>query len=120
MKYLVNNYVDAFTEVIKKTPKKSVVENFIKLLKKTGDIKRLNKIVEAIDKKLVNKNGGKWVVVETARESASADKIRNKFSNKDHVEFKVNPELVAGTRVTINGEEELNNTLSSKLNKMFK
>ena len=79
------------------------------------------KIFEAIHKKLVNQKGGKWISVETARESASAEKLlKTKFSAKDHVEYSINQDLVAGTRITVNGEEELNNSLQSKLNKLFK
>ena len=60
--------------------------------------------------------------IETAREMSDSQNelLKHKFSNKDHVEFKINPELVAGVRITVNGEEELNNSLQNKLNKLFK
>lgn len=122
MKYSVNNYVNAFTQAIKEVPRGQAIEGFVKLLKKTGDIKNSKKILEAIHKKLVNEKSGKWVNVETAREISSAKMtlLKHKFSAKDHVDFEVNPELVAGVRITINGEEELNNSLQNKLNKLFK
>lgn len=120
MKYSVNNYVSAFAEAGKKIPQEKAIEGLAKLLRKTGDIKHSKKIIEAIHKKLVNKKGGKWVDIETARETDSLGLLKNKFSEKDYVEFWVNPELVAGVRITVNGEEELNNTLQNKLNKLFK
>jgi|SRR3989344_5274135 len=122
MKYSVNNYVSAFTEVIKKTPQESVVTSFVKLLKKTGDIKSGPKIIEAIHRKLVNSGGGNWVKIETAREISEKKnkELKNNFSKKDHIIFNANPELVAGVRITINGESELDNTLNNKLNKLFK
>lgn len=121
MKYTINNYVGAFTETVKKVSQERAVEGFVKLLKKTGDIKHSKKIIEAVYKKLVNEKGGKWVNVETARESAlKQEKLKYNFSEKDYIDFKINPELVAGIRITINGEEELNNSLQSKLNKLFK
>ena len=93
----------------------------VKLLKKTGDIKHFNKIVEAIHKKLVNEKGGKWINIETARESAlKKEKIKHNFSEKDYIDFKINPELVAGMRVTVDGEEELDNTLNQKLKNLFR
>ena len=120
MKYSVNNYVDAFVQTIKTAPHEAI-GGFIKLLKKTGDIKHSKKIIEAIHKKMVNEKGGKWVNVEVARESAlKKEKLKHSFSEKDHVDFKINPELVAGVRITIDGESELNNSLHSKLNKLFK
>jgi len=121
LKYSVNNYVGAFTQAIKTSTQEQVVASFIKLLKKTGDIKHSSKIIGAIHKKIVNEKGGKWVNVETARESAlKKDLLKHNFSEKDHVDFKINPELVAGVRITVNGEEELNNSLQNKLNKLFR
>ena len=121
MKYFVNNYVQAFTQAVRRSSHEEVIGSFVKLLKKTGDIKHSKKILEAVHKKLVNEKGGKWVNVEVARESAlKKEKIKHNFSEKDHIDFKVNPELVAGVRITINGESELNNSLQNKLNKLFK
>jgi len=120
MKYSVNNYVDAFSEAIKEVSYGEAIDGFTKLLKKIGDIKHSKKIIEAIHKKIVNEKGGKWVDVEVARDSAlKKETFKHKFSAKDHVDFKINPELVAGIRITVNGEEELNNSLQNKLNKLF-
>jgi len=121
MKYSVNNYVGAFIGASKKTSYEEAADGLIKLLKKTGDIKHSKKIVEAIHKKLVNEKGGKWMNIEVARELVlKKEAFKHKFSEKDHVGFRINPELVAGVRITINGEGELNNTLQNKLNKLFK
>lgn len=121
MKYSINNYVSAFTQAIKKSPHEQVVASFIKLLRKAGDIKHSGKIFEAIHKKLVSEKGGKWVNVEVARESAlKKEELKHKFSEKDHLDYKINPELVAGVRITIGGENELDNTLNKKLKILFK
>lgn len=123
MRYSVNNYVSAFIETVKKVSQEKAVEGLVKLLKKTGDIKHSKKIIEAMHKKLVNEKGGKWVNVEVARESAlksSTFFIKKMLDEKDHVDFHINPELVAGIRITVDGEEELNNSLQSKLNKLFR
>ncbi len=121
MRYSLNNYVSAFSQVAKTTSREQVVDGFVKLLKKTGDIKHSQKVIEAIHKKIVNEKGGKWINIEVARGSAlKKEKLRHKFSEKDHVDFKINSELVAGIRITVNGEEELNNSLQNKLSKLFK
>ena len=120
MRYSVNNYVSAFVQTVKTAPH-GAVGGLVKLLKKTGDIKHSKKIVEAVHKKLVNEKGGKWVNIEVARDSAlKKETFYHKFSEKDHVDFQINPELVAGVRITVNGEEELNNSLQNKLSKLFK
>lgn len=125
MKYQVNNYVEAFVGALGETPKDKrgvLVSNFVRLLHRTGDIRSENKITEAVHKKIVNNEGGRWVNIEAARELKESDRklLINKFSEKDHVDFKINPELVAGVRITVDGEEELDNSLNQKLNKLFK
>ncbi|MDP3792368.1 MAG: F0F1 ATP synthase subunit delta [bacterium] len=122
MKYSINNYVGAFIQVARTSSNEKVVEGFVKLLKKTGDIKNAKKILEAVHKKLVNEKGRKWVNIETAREISGAKtmSLKHKFSKKDLVDFKINSELVSGVRITVDGERELNNSLQNKLNKLFK
>ncbi len=119
MKYSLNNYVQAFAQTVKTAPHEAV-GGFIRLLKKTGDIKHSKKIIEAVHKKLVNEKEGKWVDVEVAREAAlKKETFKHKFSEKDHLDFRINPELVAGVRITVDGERELNNSMQNKLNKLF-
>lgn len=125
MRYSLNNYVDALTGVLSETPnkdKETVLSNFVKLIAKNGDISKRDKIVEAVHKKVVGMNGGRWVIVELARQLPEPRMriIKEMFSVKDHIDFKINPALVAGIRITINGEEELDNSLQGKLNKIFK
>ena len=82
MRYSVNNYVGAFIQATKTNPHEAV-GGLVKLLKKTGDIKHSNKIIGAIHRKLVNEKGGKWVNIETARESAlKQGTFKHKFSAK--------------------------------------
>ena len=122
MRYSINNYVGAFADIIKKVPHEKAVDGFLKLLAKTGDLRHSKKIIEAIHKKLVKEDGGKWVNIETARQMSSVKTtaVTHKFLKKDHLDFKINSELIAGMRVTINGEEEINGTLQNKLSKLFK
>ncbi|KKT82168.1 MAG: hypothetical protein A3B99_03735 [Candidatus Yanofskybacteria bacterium RIFCSPHIGHO2_02_FULL_44_12b] len=122
MRYPLNNYVDAFMEALEKASQEKAISGFVRLLKKTGDIKAADKIFTAIHKKMINLDGGRWVKVETAREISEKklEALEHKFSKKDHAVFSINPDLVAGLRVTVNGEEELDNSLQNKLNKLFK
>lgn len=124
MKYSTNNYVNALAGALKETPdekKDIVLANFVKLIGKNGDMPKRDKIVEAVHKKIVNMNGGKWVDVELAREASEPRLriIKEMFTDKDHVDFKINPALVAGVRIKVN-EKELDNSLQNKLKKLFK
>ena len=122
MRYSINNYVSAFTKALEGGAQKDVSAGFVRLLEKNGDIKHFKKIIEAVHKKIVQDKGGKWVGIETAREISSFKQktLKNKFYEKDHVDFKINPELIAGVRITVDGNEELDNSLGHKLKKLFK
>jgi len=122
----MNNYVEAFTEALAEVSgtaeKDKVISNFSKLLRRTGDIKSGAKIAAAIHKKMVNNENGKWVNIESARQlsDSKSRSLKSKFSKKDNITFNINPELVAGVRILVNGEEELDNTLNQKLNRLFR
>jgi len=125
MRYTINNYVNALAGALGETPddkKGLVLKNFVSLIAKNGDLPKRDKIVESVHRQIVNSNGGKWVTVELARETTEPRMriMREMFSDKDFINFKINPALVAGIRITINGEDEIDNSLQSKLNKLFK
>ena len=111
MKYAPHIYARAFLEV------KPDPEKFLSVVLKNGDYERLDKIVEAIEMREVQAHGGRIVELEFARISELAKKF--KFSSHDRVHTKINPSLVAGVRVTVDGEQELDVSLQRKLNKLF-
>ena len=114
--------MEAFIQTLKEGTQKDVSAGFIKLLQKNGDIKHFKKITEAIHKKMINDKGGKWINIEMARKISSSKQeiLKDNFYQKDHVDFKINSGLVAGVRITIDGQEELDNSLDNKLKKLFK
>ena len=122
MRYSINNYVEAFSQALKEGTQKDVSAGFVRLLERNGDIKHFKKIIEAVYKKMVNDKGGKWVNIETARAlpKNKLGSLSRKFLKKDHIDFKINPELIAGIRITVDGQDELDNSLNNKLKKMFK
>jgi len=124
MRYHPDLYARAFLETLEKAPpekKQELYNRFIKVIAKNGDLSRVNAILRCIERALVKKNGGRFVKLEFARsipENLVAG-LRKNFSEKDKTEIAFNPSLVAGVRITIDEEKELNNSLSSKLKKIF-
>jgi len=98
-----------------------IVQRFIKTVQKNGDWTRINKILEAVEQKLVEKSGGRIIDVEFAREVGDflRDKVKNYFSKKDKINIKINPALVAGVRITFDGDKELDYSFQKKLRKIF-
>ena len=124
MKYSASLYSQAFLLAMDETPKTQrgdVSKRFIETVRKNGDFSRIDSIVKAIEKAWVQNKGGKYVKVEFARElpESQVKKISSKFSSKDTVETFINPQLVAGVRITIDGERELDQTMARNLNRLF-
>ena len=123
MKYSPKNYALAFSKSLQGSrEEKNLLANFLKLIKKNGDQKILPKILEEFKKIEINKKGGSHIKVEFAREPLEAQlkSITEKFKSWDWIETSLNPALVAGVRITIDGEREIDNSLARKLHKLFK
>lgn len=105
MKYKAKDYARAIAGVKKFDPKV-----FLRLLEKNGDLKKAKAIIAELEKLNHRK-----VVIETARKT----KTTWDFGKNDIVEEKVNLELVAGAKITINGEKQIDFSLKNKLEKIF-
>ena len=124
MRYAPNQYADAYTAVVARTPaakRTELIKRFLRSVRKNGDFSRVSQIVTAIERRLVTERGGEWVRLEFARpqpERALAG-LRKQFGRDDHVAVAVRPELIAGVRITRNEETELDHSLARKLKKLF-
>ncbi|MEK9173176.1 MAG: F0F1 ATP synthase subunit delta [Patescibacteria group bacterium] len=123
MKYSPKDYALALSSIFEKSKdEKHLISTFLKVVRKNGDQKILPKILEVFKKTEVRKNGGSHIKVEFARETKEVQikSILKQFSPKDWVETSINPSLIAGVRITLDGEREIDNSLSRKLHKLFK
>jgi F0F1-type ATP synthase delta subunit len=125
MKYSAKQYAIALQSVLGEvavTKQDEIIDNFILEIKHNRDNRYLPKIIEEVSKLIVREKGGRNVVVEMAREQdeASITSIQKAFQENDRVDYKVNPNLVAGLRVTFNGEKEFDNSLAYKMKTLFK
>ncbi len=109
MKVKAKDYAKALVDV-----KKFDVKQFLRILQRNGDMKKAKEIIVWAEKMVLEKRGNQKIVVETAR----PQKI-GLGKKGDVVEEKVNPSLVAGVKITINGEKQLDFSLKNKLEKIF-
>jgi F0F1-type ATP synthase delta subunit len=114
VKYSSKIYAQLLVELIEEK-KDSVVEKFFELLKKNGDLKKSKEIISLVGKMLLKKQGGRKIIIETAR----PQKIQNIATERDSVEEKVNPELIAGVKITVDDEKQLDYSLKNKLDQIF-
>ncbi len=124
MKYSTRIYAAALVKALN-TPgansPEQAVKKFVELVRKNGDGILLKRIVkETADS--INKNSGiRRIVIESARELNVHDKekIVGFAKPDDIVTEKINPELIAGVRIIIDDELQMDGTLRGRLDKMF-
>lgn len=124
MKYPAEEYAKALLEIFSREDKKDegkISKRFVQILAKNGDLGNFEKIFLEIKKILTKKKKGKFIDLELARplDKKLTDHVLKNFSDNDHVEIKYRPDLLAGCRILIDGEKELDFSFKSRLKKIF-
>ena len=121
MRYKAKDYATALAELVidSKVDKKKIMDRFLDLLKKNNDMGKAKKIVAESERIILNKKGNKKVVLQMAREIDNKNIVKSFSKEGDVVEKEINPALIAGVKVIINGEKQLDFSLKHKLEKMF-
>ncbi len=124
MKHSPEIYAKAFIETVMKAQKerqKDLLGRFLSVVKKNGDQAGFFKIFRQVKEMAARKKGNKVVVIEFARQVPQSleDRLKNCFSPSDCVDVFVRPDLLAGTRILINNEKELDFSMRKKLRKVF-
>ena len=127
MKYSVHTYAQALVEVIEdqtrgaKLGDNVIEKNFLELVRKNGDEVHLPQILDEASRLARGKSGIRQVTVESARELSASQKTTLKHFMKPHdvVEERIDPELIAGIKITVNDELQFDGSLKNKLNKVL-
>ncbi|MDO8493254.1 MAG: F0F1 ATP synthase subunit delta [bacterium] len=98
-----------------------ILQNFKQTIEKYGDLSRINSIIEFFEGLVVTSSGGRMIEIETAREIPDAEQsqLAKLFKQGDIIKKSIDPSLVAGVRVEIDGEVELDYSLARKFRNMF-
>ena len=122
MTILPTMYAEAFIEATETNPDTlhAVTRNFVQLLDRHGVLKDAERIIRAIEMGLTKKHGGKWIEVEYAREVGAHLRrtVLTAFRPEDHVEERMNPNLVAGVRITVDGAREIDQSLTRRMQEL--
>lgn len=122
MRYAPRLYARALVKILGATrtteAKLKVLKRLITVVKRHGDERHLTKIAAALEQEFLKQSGRRRVTIETARPLAEPEqrKIQKLLQPTDVVTKEVLPELMAGFRLTINNERQLDGTLQKKLN----
>jgi len=123
MKYKVKDYAKALAEVLsaKDIDEKKLAAGFVKLLEKQGDLGKAEEILEKAEIFLAKNSGKKAITFETARKLTDHQKKSfSKFIEKgDVVKEKISPDLIAGIKIMVDGDRQIDYSMKNKINKIF-
>ncbi len=121
MKIKSRYYALALADLIldAKSSDKRIIENFFALLQKNGNISKAKEIIALTENILLVKSGNKKIILETALKVSRKHILKGILKKNDIVEEKINPELIAGIKIIINNEKQLDFSLQKKINEIF-
>ena len=126
MKYKTRDYANTLVEIMIESEKphfakvsrgSDYVTGFLNFVKKNRDEKKLREILKLAEKLYFKKTGQKKIVLEVARpfNFKNSDLIKNLVKKGDVVAEKINKNLIAGVKIIVNEEKQLDMSLFKKL-----
>ena len=125
MKYPASTYAKALVEALTTAKgsedKRAMADRFVALVRLSDDEAHLPKILDQADRLLRRENGTRRLVVESARAlDAKLKQLVASLANQgDAIEEKINPDLIAGIKITANDEMQFDASLKRKLDDVF-
>ncbi|OGZ70236.1 MAG: hypothetical protein A2904_00745 [Candidatus Staskawiczbacteria bacterium RIFCSPLOWO2_01_FULL_33_9] len=125
MKYKSKEYAKALVWLIlkEKSPvqEKKLTDNFLKLLEKNGDNIKIKEILNLTETLFFKQTGRKKIILETARKMSSKQKdlFSHLVKKGDIVQEKINEDLIAGVKIIINNEKQIDFSMQKKLQNIF-
>ncbi len=121
MKYKSRDYANTLVEImLKEKDGTKMVAGFLSFMKKNRDERKLKEILKLAEKLYFKKTGNKKIILETARHFnfKNSELINNLVNKGDVVVEKINQELIAGVKIVVNEERQLDMSLFKKLQEL--
>ncbi len=98
---------------------KRIIHSFLRLLEKNRDMKKAKEIISLVEAIFFEKTGNKKVILEMARKIDTKNILKDFIKKGDVIEEKINPKLIAGIKIIINNEKQLDFSLQKKIQEIF-
>ncbi|MBI5140377.1 MAG: F0F1 ATP synthase subunit delta [Candidatus Vogelbacteria bacterium] len=100
---------------------KKLTHNFVRLLEKNGDVKKIENIVDAIERVVVRARGGRLITVIMPRKFSARllSNIKESFPPEDKLIVKIDERIISGVKIIFDDEEIIDNSLATALKRMF-
>lgn len=116
-------YARAFRKALKEknAAPEDLIRNLSAIVNEQCTLRKSIQIVRRVSEEIVHHAGGKWVVIEIARDVGDSmqKKIKKAFRDVDFIEQCMRPDLVSGVRIVVDGEKEFDGSLKRKLDTLF-
>lgn len=118
-------YAHAFLKALKSAKRgeeETLIARFLTLVRKNGDWGRRKEIAAACERLWRREHGRPLALIEFAR--TPTQELRHRVERlieglRSDMQEAVNPSLIAGVRITLNDEEQLDGSLKRILRKLF-
>lgn len=117
-----NTYAKVLVEVMMNTPaqQEKLLPAFVRLLQKNGQTHKIREIISLAECMYAKKTGQRNITIESARKVNAKNILQKLKRQGDKLQEKIRPELVAGVIITVNNEAQLDFSLKSRLDSIFK
>ncbi len=116
------HYASALLDVVDSgVPQAQALSGLFRAMSTHGDMGRRGEVLSAVERESAARAGACLVNVQFAQALGVAERkeFLSAWGEKDRVSTTVNPDLVAGVRVLVNGDSELDLSLRAKLDKVL-
>lgn len=120
MKNKVKIYAKVLADLVLDGAKKNITDNFIKLLVKDNYLHKSGEIIALAENIILKRKDNKKIILQTARKTDTKQFINSFYKKGDLVQEIIDPEIIAGVKVIINNEKQLDFSLRKKLEEVFK
>ncbi len=120
IKFYALALADVMSKKISLQEEKKIINNFLKILEQSGNLKNDKKIIALAQKYYLEKKRNKSIVLETARKTEVKSVLKSLFKEGDMVQEKINPKIIAGIKIIINNEKQLDFSLLKKIEQIFR
>jgi len=121
--YSTAHYAESLAEVIHaaQVSTETIEKNFLNVLRNNNDLVKLPDILLAAERRLMAYENRRQVEVVSACPLSDdiQAKITKAFSASDRLVWKVDPRLIGGIKIIIDGSRELDVTIARRLTKLF-
>lgn len=120
MKYPPKNYAFALLDIPEKSLTKDAFWNFLRILRKNGDLAKLPRILAELKKQYLKKYGTKDVEIMLARENPKiVSQMQHALNLKEEPRVVIRKEILGGAVITINDEVLIDGSVRTRLKKLF-